>query len=514
MILTFSFGAWAGAMTLPDLHPPPVSDWNPDRSAPLDPKALAGLVLMADLTSTTLTEASQTFLNTVRPGFLLVFEYNLVEGPRGPAALSNLTRDVSNYCEGRGFQGPLWAVDQEGGRVSRLGPPFAFPAYPSPALVAAAGHDAGAQVVWAHMAETMASCGIGVNLAPCLDLSRWQSAPLLSLRCFGSTPQQVVPWGRLFARVMAQRGIWAVAKHVPGHGAAAADSHASLPRVELSPEIWYRQHLRPFIESVWWGVDGLMVAHLEAPQWESSLGRPISLSSAVNTGLIRDQLGFPGLVFTDSLCMGAITNGRGMELACEEALRSGADVLLVPHGYQEVTRIHSYLVRRMEEDPTLEACARRSARRILSRRARPAPTRPEPVSPAAFAAQLFEMERVVALRLENQLKSLGPEVCFVDLRPAARAQVKNEAPKPPAGATAVFILPDLPEGPLTRDAVAKLAAPLPKSLALTRGDPVAWENLGFTAIFSSFGQPLGLSLFERVETRTLNTLNRQPLKVK
>ncbi len=167
--------------------------------------------------------------------------------------------------------------------------------------------------------------GINVNFAPVLDVNSNPSNPVIGYRSFGEDPQRVARLGTAYSRGLEDGGVMAVGKHFPGHGDTSKDSHKELPTVDHSRQQLDEIDLLPFRSFVNAGLSGIMVAHLNVPAIDPS-GTPTSLSYKATTGLLKEEMGFDGLVWTDGLAMKGASSGT--ENNCVSALKAGADVLL------------------------------------------------------------------------------------------------------------------------------------------------------------------------------------------
>ncbi|MCM1504157.1 MAG: serine hydrolase [Muribaculum sp.] len=169
--------------------------------------------------------------------------------------------------------------------------------------------------------------GIHVNFAPVMDVNVNPENPVIGKRAFGADASRVARLGVAYARGLEDGGVMSVSKHFPGHGDTSVDSHKALPVVDHSTEVLGTVDLVPFKEYIEAGLGGVMVGHLDVPALDPS-GVPASMSKKITTGLLRDKMGFEGLVFTDGLAMeGASLPGQNI---CVSALLAGADVLLQP----------------------------------------------------------------------------------------------------------------------------------------------------------------------------------------
>jgi beta-N-acetylhexosaminidase len=219
----------------------------------------------------------------------------------------------------------LIAVDQEGGRVSRL--PKEFTRFPSAAAIGAARSTELAYRAADCTARELRAVGINMNLAPVLDVKTHPANQVIGDRAFGSDPALV---GRMGLAVMAglqDNRVAACGKHFPGHGATQADSHEELPTFSHSVQHLVEVELRPFRHAIANGLAALMTAHVLYPVLDPKW--PATLSQRIITGLLRQQMGFKGVVMTDDLEMKAIALPSGE--AAVQALTAGADMILICH---------------------------------------------------------------------------------------------------------------------------------------------------------------------------------------
>ncbi|MCI9608548.1 MAG: serine hydrolase [Muribaculaceae bacterium] len=177
-----------------------------------------------------------------------------------------------------------------------------------------------------EMARECREVGIHVNFAPVLDVNSNPSNPVIGYRSFGENPQRVSALGCAYAKGLEDGGVMAVGKHFPGHGDTSVDSHKALPTVDHSASTLEDVDLVPFRDFINGGFGGIMVGHLKVPALDAS-GTPASLSKRVSTDLLKKEMGFGGLVFTDALAMKGAVAKPG-ENNCVTALKAGADVLL------------------------------------------------------------------------------------------------------------------------------------------------------------------------------------------
>jgi beta-N-acetylhexosaminidase len=290
---------------------------------------------------------------------------------------------------------PLIAVDQEGGRVSRLPEPIRT--LPSMRTLASIEDVSLIERAAETVARGLVALGFNCNFAPVLDVDSNPLNPVIGDRSFSNDPHQVARCGLAFARGLNRGGVLACGKHFPGHGDTLHDSHVQLPRVERSLDELERTELLPFQEAAAQPIDALMTAHVVYSALDPSA--PATLSSTIITALLRDRWGYQGLVISDDLEMGAIRQNYSLQSSAIEAIRAGCDLVLVCHSTQAASQVLDALVNEAECSP--EFCDRvyESARRSLLARRR-CPPRPAP--------QLAEVEDIL---LGASAQQVFDEIC-------------------------------------------------------------------------------------------------------
>lgn len=255
------------------------------------------------------------------------FEYNGVilfaKNVASREQVVKLVNDLNDICQ----TPPLLSVDQEGGLVDR----FRFAemnSSPGPMALAATGSPE--QTLRAHeiMGKELASLGMAIDFAPCLDVNSNPNNPIIGARSFGADPETVAEHGVAAMRGLQLGGVAACGKHFPGHGDTDKDSHIDLPTVSRSREELEVLELAPFRRAIESGLDAVMTAHVTFPALDPTPGLPATLSSPILTTLLREDLDFDGVIFTDSMAMHAIAQRFGVGEAAVMAIAAGADVVL------------------------------------------------------------------------------------------------------------------------------------------------------------------------------------------
>lgn len=225
----------------------------------------------------------------------------------------------------------LIAADVEEGVGQRFSGATWFP--PPMALSAVADRDLNTALAYAEAfgaATAAEALAIGVNwvLAPTVDINNNPENPVINVRAFGDDLERVCALTQAFLRGVQTQPVLSAAKHFPGHGDTAVDSHLELPMLPHDRDRLHRLELMPFKRAIAAGADAIMTAHLRIPTLDAHY--PATLSAPILTELLRQQLSFDGLIVTDALIMGAITNAYGPYEAAVLAVEAGADVLLMP----------------------------------------------------------------------------------------------------------------------------------------------------------------------------------------
>ncbi|MFW2852065.1 glycoside hydrolase family 3 N-terminal domain-containing protein [Sphingomonas sp. TX0543] len=271
------------------------------------------------LSGPTLTDDERAFFREAQPAGYILFKRNVVDRQQ----LRALT-DSLRGLEGRGDVAIL--VDQEGGRVARLGPPE-WPAFPAGPLFDALYERAPISAIEAARANAhaiglmLAEVGITVDCLPLLDIARQGTTEAIASRAYGHEPKRVAAMGRATLEGLAAGGVVGVVKHMPGHGRAIVDSHYDLPRVAAS-DAELDEDLAPFRALA--GAPMGMTSHIVFDAWDHE--RPATLSPIVIEEVIRRRIGFDGLLMTDDIDMKALSGTAADKAA--GAIAAGCDIVL------------------------------------------------------------------------------------------------------------------------------------------------------------------------------------------
>lgn len=255
-------------------------------------------------------------------GGVIYFPVNL-RTPRQTADLSNGLQRAAM----RDGVPLLISTDQEQGPVTRLPYGTRFPANKS--LASTKHPDDDVRLAATVTGEELKAVGINQDNAPDADVNVNPRNPVIGVRSFGADPKKVAHLVGVAVDAYRATGVATVAKHFPGHGDTATDSHTGLPVITHSTKTWERLDEPPFQAAIAHHVDVIMTAHIVVPGLDKSRN-PATMSKAVLTGLLRDRLGFDGVIITDSLQMAGATLKYGATEVGVRAIVAGADMLLMP----------------------------------------------------------------------------------------------------------------------------------------------------------------------------------------
>jgi beta-N-acetylhexosaminidase len=232
----------------------------------------------------------------------------------------------------------LFGIDQEGGPFNSYRVDNAT-RFPGAMMLAATRNLELAQEVGFATGQELAYLGINMNFAPVADVNSNPDNPIIGIRSFGDDPELVSEFALAYAQGLEKAGVAAVAKHFPGHGNTQIDSHLGLPRVSSSLETLNELDLKPFKALL--GLSAFMSAHIVFEALDPDL--PATLSPSILTGLLRNELGFKGVIITDYLDMQALTQSYSLGEAAVKAIEAGADLLLVSSDPKQQADIYQAL---------------------------------------------------------------------------------------------------------------------------------------------------------------------------
>lgn len=297
-------------------------------------------------------------------GGVIIFARNVAS----PGQLAKLTANLQETAQARRGIPLFVAIDQEGGIVARLVEGAAVP--PGNMGLGATGKEDLVYRAAAITARQLRAVGVNVNFAPVLDVNNNPANPVIGVRSFGESPEEVSRLGVAAVRGYQENGILATGKHFPGHGDTALDSHLALPTIPHPRDRLEAVELAPFRAAIAAGLEAIMTAHVTFPAIDPTPGRPATLSYRVLTELLREEMGFGGIIFTDCMEMKAIADNFGTEEAAVLAIQAGADIVLVSHSYDRQVASYQALLAAVRTGKIGEERIDQSVERILRLKSR------------------------------------------------------------------------------------------------------------------------------------------------
>jgi beta-N-acetylhexosaminidase len=299
-----------------------------------------------------LDDRQRAFIRNLQPGGIVLYAQHMGTIDQ----IQALVKDLRSLC----VVPPFIAVDEEGGRVSRLATAKGLKAtrIPPARILAAVGR-AAVSGAYATIGRELWTLGINMDFAPVADLGYQESDSVIGDRSFGTDPELVADMVSAAVDGLQANGVCAVIKHFPGHGRSAGDSHFGKQVVQADWRTLSSQDLVPFRKAIAGGVGGIMTAHIEFPQVDP-VSRPVSLSPILLRDKLRGEMAYDGLVITDALDMQGVLAVDSPEDIAVASLAAGVDMLLSPEDPAKVAGAVAEAIRenRLEADAVDQACSR------------------------------------------------------------------------------------------------------------------------------------------------------------
>lgn len=272
-------------------------------------------------------EATREAINNRPVGGIVYLESNLVS----PEQTKTMLQNVQQYSMDRLNLPMFLCVDEEGGQVTRLAGKAGFdlPVYDNMSVIGSQGDTEQAYQMGESIGQYLYDLGFNTDFAPVADVLTNPNNQVVSYRSFGSDPETVKDMTDAVSRGLASKKILATYKHFPGHGNTAADTHAGYAYSNKTKEELYQCELIPFIQGIEDEVPFIMMGHISLPNIVGD-DTPASLSKTIVTDLLIDELGYKGIIITDALNMGAVSQQYSSAQAAVKALNAGVDMLLMP----------------------------------------------------------------------------------------------------------------------------------------------------------------------------------------
>lgn len=300
----------------------------------LTPRQKLGQRLIIGLRSTEVDADFTKMVREYKVGNVILFKHNCVSRQQ----LKKLCDDIQSLVQAETGVPAFITIDQEGGVVTRLSEDCSN--FPGAMAIAATGDPHNAYTASYITGQELLAMGVNFNLIPSLDVNSNPQNPVIGVRSYGDTPRQVERFGLEAIRGALDAGVMCCVKHFPGHGDTAVDSHLGLPQIDKSLAELEAMELAPFQAAIAAGVPGVMTTHILFPQLEKER-LPATMSPSIMTGLLRERMGFTGLLVSDCMEMDAIQKFYGTPQGVAAACRAGVDMVFCSH-------TDAYAIRAME----------------------------------------------------------------------------------------------------------------------------------------------------------------------
>src|SRR2546426_4672231 len=311
-----ALAACAPTTTTPGPSPDVVSGMSLERKV--------GQLMSVAFHGTKITSSLEAMIRDRGVGGVILYSENFTDA----AGLARLVADLDQIARDAKSLPLFFEIDQEGGPVIRLNKGATI--LPGQmALAATADPERSVRMAATISAAELRALGVNWNFAPVAAVKEEPTNPIISNRWFSSDPARVSSLVNAAVQTYAAAGFFCCAKHFPGHGSTTTDSHTGLPQIEADRATLDRVELPPFRAAIAAGVPAIMSAHIVVPALDPTPELPVTLSKTVMTDLIRNTLGFQGIIVTDDLEMGALKN-VGEAAAGLRAIQAGAGYLLFP----------------------------------------------------------------------------------------------------------------------------------------------------------------------------------------
>lgn len=318
-----------------------------------------GQLLVIGFTGTELTKELREHIRKHHFGNIIYFARNL----EGKEQIIELSRSLQELVLEVNGVPAFITIDQEGGMVTRIFDGGTF--FPGNMAFASVGNPDYTYLEGKYMAKELLNLGINFNLAPVLDVNNNSKNPVIGVRSYGDDPHQVAKFACEYIRGLQSEGVIATGKHFPGHGDTSVDSHFALPVIKHTMERLEEVELVPFKKAIESGIEAIMTSHILFKNLTSD-NFPATLSPEILTGLLRNKLGFEGLIITDSMEMKAIAHGIGTAKGAVQAIIAGADLLCISHTEETQEEVFDALYDAVQSGVISEERINQSVKKIVS----------------------------------------------------------------------------------------------------------------------------------------------------
>jgi len=328
------------------------------RADSLTDEQLAGQRLVVGFEGKTPEDGLDALLHEIPVGGLILFKRNVSD----PVQLAALCQGAQAIVSEQGNPPLVISIDQEGGPVARLGPPFSV--FPGNRAIGESRSEEAARAFGTTTARELKDVGINVNFAPVLDVvPEGLDSSVMADRVFGTDPDLVAILGKAVIESHQARGVAATAKHFPGIGRTTVDSHMDLPFLDTKQDLLQATDLVPFQTAIDVGVEAVMLSHIVYNDVDATW--PAGLSSVIARDLLRGTMGFTGVTITDDLDMGAIDKHYDVGTFVERICKAEIDMALICHDKKKMAVAYEALLTAIRSSDEVKSKTVDSVVRIL-----------------------------------------------------------------------------------------------------------------------------------------------------
>lgn len=340
----------------PTISPQEPADPVDDQLDKLSTAEKIGQLVLVGMEGTEPDEHIRKLIDTYHVGGIILYKDN-IEDSKQALSLINQLKETNSANPLPLFLG----VDEEGGRVTRM--PKEFAKIPTAASIGSTDDPEAAKDIYRIIGDELTGFGLNLDFAPVLDVNSNPDNPVIGDRSFGDTPEMVSKMGLAAMEGLSSKGVIPVVKHFPGHGDTSVDSHLGLPVVDHDLQRLKELELVPFQDAIDSGADMVMIAHLLLPKLDPD--HPSSFSKAIIHDLLREELGYEGVIVTDDMTMGAITENYSIEHAAVQFITAGGNIVLVGHDYDKEEAVIQAITRAVEQGDISEEMLGDRVRTVL-----------------------------------------------------------------------------------------------------------------------------------------------------
>lgn len=383
-------------------------------------REMIGQRMVSGFTGPVMTEAFKHAVREYKLGNVILFKHNVDSAEQ----LRTLCEDIQRFVIKETGHPAFITIDQEGGIVTRL--PKEAVNVPGAMAVGATGDFENAYEAGRVTARQLRSFGINFNLAPVMDVNSNRNNPVIGVRSYGDAPLRVAEYGVRMMKGLVEGGVLSCAKHFPGHGDTAVDSHVGLPKIDKSIEELAACELIPFKAAIDSGIPAVMTTHILFPKIEEK-NLPATMSRTIMTGILREKLGFNGLIISDCMMMKAIADHYGTVNGVVSAMHAGVDLVFVCHDPDLCCQAMDAVYAACENGTIDQAEMAQSAQRILHAKENMPGLRPlsgEEMAQDRDCARRI-MDRALTL-VHGEIPPLGDRPLFVGCARYASSLASNQ----------------------------------------------------------------------------------------